>query len=59
VTFSATDIYRIADGKKVEEWNTLEQFDVLSQPGPLPRRSRARSNNANRQVSSRIRHNNV
>jgi predicted ester cyclase len=36
VTFSATDIYRIVNGKIVEEWNTLEQFDVLSQLGADP-----------------------
>ena len=36
VTFSATDIYRIADGKIVKEWNTLEQFDMLSQLGAAP-----------------------
>jgi hypothetical protein len=36
VTLSATDIYRTADGNKVEEWNTLEQFDMLSQLGAAP-----------------------
>jgi predicted ester cyclase len=36
VTFSATDIYLIANGKIVEEWNTLEQLDVLSQIGAIP-----------------------
>jgi steroid delta-isomerase-like uncharacterized protein len=33
VMFSATDIYRIVDGKIVEEWNTLEQLDVMQQLG--------------------------
>jgi predicted ester cyclase len=36
VTFSATDIYRIVNGKIVEEWNTLEQVDVLSQLEAAP-----------------------
>ncbi|HSO95683.1 MAG TPA: ester cyclase [Acidimicrobiia bacterium] len=36
VAFGATDIYLIRDGKIVEEWNTLEQLDVLSQIGALP-----------------------
>jgi hypothetical protein len=36
VTFGATDLYRIANGKIVEEWNTLGLFDVLSQPGTAP-----------------------
>ena len=34
--FSATDIYLIADGQVVEEWNTLEQLAVLEQIGALP-----------------------
>ncbi len=33
VSFSATDIYRISGGKIVEEWNTLEQLDVMQQLG--------------------------
>lgn len=33
VTFSATDIYHIVDGKIAEEWNTLEQLDVMQQVG--------------------------
>ena len=33
VLFSATDIYRIAGGKIIEEWNTLEQLDVMQQLG--------------------------
>lgn len=36
VLFSATDIYLIRDAKIVEEWNTLERLDVLSQIGALP-----------------------
>ena len=36
VTFSATDIYRIVDGRIVEEWNTLEQLDVVQQLGAIP-----------------------
>jgi predicted ester cyclase len=36
VTFSATDIYLISSGKIVEEWNTLEQLDVLFQIGAIP-----------------------
>lgn len=31
VTFAATDIYRIIDGKILEEWNTLDQLDLLRQ----------------------------
>ena len=33
VNFSATDIYRIVDGKIAEEWNSLEQLDVMQQIG--------------------------
>jgi predicted ester cyclase len=36
VTFSATDIYLIRNGKILEEWNTLEQLDVLCQIGAIP-----------------------
>jgi predicted ester cyclase len=36
VTFSATDIYLIAEGQIVEEWNTLEQLAVLEQIGAVP-----------------------
>jgi predicted ester cyclase len=36
VSFSATDIYRIEDGQIVEEWNTLEQLDVMQQIGAIP-----------------------
>lgn len=35
-TFSANDIYIIADGQIVEEWNTLEQLAVLEQLGVMP-----------------------
>lgn len=33
VTFGATDIYRIANGKIMEEWNTLETLVILQQIG--------------------------
>jgi predicted ester cyclase len=33
VSFSATDIYVVTDGRIVEEWNTLEQLDVMQQLG--------------------------
>ena len=33
VEFSATDIYRIVDGRIAEEWNSLEQLDVMQQIG--------------------------
>jgi steroid delta-isomerase-like uncharacterized protein len=36
VRFSATDIYRILDGQIAEEWNTLEQLDVMQQIGAFP-----------------------
>lgn len=36
VHFSATDIYRIVDGQVAEEWNTLEQLDVMQQIGAFP-----------------------
>jgi predicted ester cyclase len=35
VMFSATDIYRVADGRIVEEWNTLQGLDVLEQIGAV------------------------
>jgi predicted ester cyclase len=35
VTFGATDIYRMVDGKVAEEWNTIEQLDLLVQIGAL------------------------
>ena len=35
VTFGATDIYRLVDGKVAEEWNTIEQLDLLVQIGAL------------------------
>lgn len=35
VTFGATDIYRFVDGKVVEEWNTIEQWDLLVQIGAM------------------------
>ncbi|HWG97808.1 MAG TPA: ester cyclase [Pilimelia sp.] len=33
ISFSATDIYRVADGRIVEEWNTLDGWDVMRQMG--------------------------
>jgi predicted SnoaL-like aldol condensation-catalyzing enzyme len=33
VSFRATDIYRIADGKIAEEWDTLESLVILEQIG--------------------------
>src|SRR3954453_18112330 len=36
VHFSATDIYRIEDGQVAEEWNPLEQLDVMQQIGAFP-----------------------
>jgi len=36
VHFSATDIYRIVSGQVAEEWNTLEQLDVMQQIGAVP-----------------------
>jgi predicted ester cyclase len=35
VAFAATDIYRMVDGKVAEEWNTIEQLDLLVQIGAL------------------------
>jgi steroid delta-isomerase-like uncharacterized protein len=35
VTFSATDIYRIANGQITEEWNTLDTAVILYQIGVL------------------------
>jgi predicted ester cyclase len=35
VQFSATDIYRIENGKIMEEWNTLETLVVLHQIGAV------------------------
>jgi predicted ester cyclase len=36
VEFNATDIYLIRNGKIIEEWNTLDGLDVLSQIGAIP-----------------------
>jgi predicted ester cyclase len=36
VHFAATDIYLIKDGLIQEEWNTLEQLDVMIQLGVVP-----------------------
>jgi predicted ester cyclase len=33
VSFGATDIYRMVDGKVAEEWNTIEQLDLMVQIG--------------------------
>ena len=35
VSFGATDIYRMVDGKVAEEWNTIEQLDLMVQLGAL------------------------
>lgn len=35
VRFSATDIYRVVDGRIVEEWNTFDGYHVLLQMGAL------------------------
>lgn len=35
ISFSATDIYRVVDGRIVEEWNTLDGFDIMRQMGAL------------------------
>jgi predicted ester cyclase len=35
VSFGATDIYRMVDGKVAEEWNTIEQLDLMVQIGAL------------------------
>lgn len=36
VAFSANDIYRVVDGKIVEEWNSLESPVILHQIGAAP-----------------------
>ena len=36
IHFAATDIYLIKDGLIQEEWNTLEQLDVMMQLGVVP-----------------------
>lgn len=36
ISISATDIYQLADGQVVFEWNSLDGFDVLRQMGALP-----------------------
>jgi steroid delta-isomerase-like uncharacterized protein len=36
IHFAATDIYVITDGLIQEEWNTLEQLDVMMQLGVVP-----------------------
>lgn len=35
ISFSATDIYRVVDGRIVEEWNSLDGFDIMRQMGVL------------------------
>jgi steroid delta-isomerase-like uncharacterized protein len=35
VSFSATDIYRVADGQIAEEWNTFDGYHVLDQMDAL------------------------
>lgn len=36
ISFGATDIYRVVDGRIVEEWNTFDGYDVMRQMGALP-----------------------
>ena len=36
IHISATDIYQVADGQVIAEWNSLDGFDVLRQMGALP-----------------------
>jgi steroid delta-isomerase-like uncharacterized protein len=36
ISFGATDIYRVVDGRIVEEWNTFDGYDVMRQMGVLP-----------------------
>jgi steroid delta-isomerase-like uncharacterized protein len=35
ISMSATDIYRLVDGRIVEEWNTFDGYEVLHQMGAL------------------------
>ncbi|GGK40190.1 hypothetical protein GCM10010124_36150 [Pilimelia terevasa] len=35
VSFSATDIYRVVGGRVVEEWNTLDGWDIMHQMGAV------------------------
>jgi steroid delta-isomerase-like uncharacterized protein len=35
ITMSATDVYRVVDGRIVEEWNTFDGYHVLLQMGAL------------------------
>lgn len=35
ISFSATDIYRVVNGRIVEEWNTLDGLDIMRQMGAL------------------------
>jgi steroid delta-isomerase-like uncharacterized protein len=35
ISMSATDIYRVVDGRIVEEWNTFDGYHVLHQMGAL------------------------
>ena len=36
ISISATDIYQVANGQVIAEWNSLDGFDVLRQMGALP-----------------------
>lgn len=36
VTFTATGIYRIADGRVVESWINRDDLSILQQIGPAP-----------------------
>jgi predicted ester cyclase len=35
ISFSATDIYRVVGGRIVEEWNSLDGYDIMRQMGVL------------------------
>ena len=37
ISFSATDIYQVVDGRIVAEWNTFDGYHVLHQMGVLER----------------------
>lgn len=36
ISMSATDIYQVANGQVITEWNSLDGFDILRQMGALP-----------------------
>jgi steroid delta-isomerase-like uncharacterized protein len=35
ISMSATDIYRVVNGRIIEEWNSLDGFDIMRQMGHL------------------------